>query len=194
MTLLFLKYNINAIKTLTFEMHFNQRQLLLLKTTLKGKNLRKPFVLRKSNELYSFLVSLFKIWKLTQNKISYVLRVQNIRIFNSCEVHTENSVRTVIVRQDEACWMMPNSYPEWRNFQFAPSNHYGFFSCIPSLWKLHLNFHVHYFITITLKKYIFGQAMFCSAPTCDIDIKMFDGKWHKKKTDAITSKRHTNVM
>ena len=22
---------------------------------------------------------------------------------------------------------MPNSYPEWRNFQFAPNNHYGFF-------------------------------------------------------------------
>ena len=23
--------------------------------------------------------------------------------------------------------MMPNSYPEWRDFQFAPNNHYGFF-------------------------------------------------------------------
>ena len=27
----------------------------------------------------------------------------------------------------EVCRMMPNSYPEWRKFQFAPSNHYRFF-------------------------------------------------------------------
>ena len=39
----------------------------------------------------------------------------------------ENSVTRVTVRHHKACRVMPNSYPEWRNFQFAPNNHYGFF-------------------------------------------------------------------
>ena len=38
----------------------------------------------------------------------------------------ENSVTTVTVQHREACRVMPNSYPEWRDFQFAPNNHYGF--------------------------------------------------------------------
>ena len=50
-----------------------------------------------------------------------------IRIFNGCELRIENSVTTVIVRHGEVCRVMPNSYPEWRGFQFAPNNHYGFF-------------------------------------------------------------------
>ena len=39
----------------------------------------------------------------------------------------ENSVTRVTVRHHKACRVMPNSYPEWRNFQFAPNNHYRFF-------------------------------------------------------------------
>ena len=50
-----------------------------------------------------------------------------IRFFNDCELRIENSVTTVTVQHREACRVMPNSYPEWRNFQFSPNNHYGFF-------------------------------------------------------------------
>ena len=51
---------------------------------------------------------------------------QNVlRIFNGCEVPIENSVTRVAVRHHEACRVMrQNSYPEWRNFQFALNNHY----------------------------------------------------------------------
>ena len=35
-----------------------------------------------------------------------------IRIFNGCEVRTENSVTRVTVRHREACLVMPNNYPE----------------------------------------------------------------------------------
>ena len=33
----------------------------------------------------------------------------------------------VTVLHHETCRVMPNSYPEWWNFQFTPNNHYGFF-------------------------------------------------------------------
>ena len=39
----------------------------------------------------------------------------------------ENSITRVTVRHHEVCRVMPNSYPEWQNFQFTPNNHYGFF-------------------------------------------------------------------
>ena len=43
------------------------------------------------------------------------------------ELRIEKSVMTVIVQHRETCRVMPNSYPEWQDFQFAPNNHYGFF-------------------------------------------------------------------
>ena len=39
----------------------------------------------------------------------------------------ENSVKRVTVRHHGACRVMSNSYPEWRNFQFAPNNYYRLF-------------------------------------------------------------------
>ena len=60
--------------------------------------------------------------------------------FNGCEVRIENSVTRVTVRHHETSRVMPNSYPELRNFQFAPNHHYGFFflHTVPSkiLFKL----------------------------------------------------------
>ena len=50
-----------------------------------------------------------------------------IKHFNGCELRFENSVTTVNIQHREACGVMPNSYPECRDFQFAPNNHYGFF-------------------------------------------------------------------
>ena len=49
---------------------------------------------------------------------------QITRIFNGFEVRMK-------FRHEGNWWaslgLMPNSYPEWRNFQFAPNNHYRFF-------------------------------------------------------------------
>ena len=39
----------------------------------------------------------------------------------------ENSVTRVTVWHHKTCQVMPNSYPEWWNFQFAPNNQYRFF-------------------------------------------------------------------
>ena len=49
----------------------------------------------------------------------------------------------------KACWVMPNSYPEWRNFQFAPNNHYWFFF-LHTLRQLHSCLNL-YLIKCTLK-------------------------------------------
>ena len=47
--------------------------------------------------------------------------------FNVYKTQVENSVTRVTVHYHEACWAMPNIYPEQQNFQFAPVNLYGFF-------------------------------------------------------------------
>ena len=46
-----------------------------------------------------------------------------IRIFNGCEVWIENSFMRVTVRHHKAWRVLPNSYPEWQNFQFTSNNH-----------------------------------------------------------------------
>ena len=77
--------------------------------------------------------------------------LKNIKILNDCEVQIEFR-HDRDVRHHEAFRVMPNSYPERRNFQFAPSNHYGFFF----LWvhfhrQLHFSLDMCYFINLTLK-------------------------------------------
>ena len=74
-----------------------------------------------------------------------------ITTFNGCELQIENSVTRVTVRHHEACRVMPNSYAERRNFQFAPNNHYRFFflHTVPST-IVYLNLDVRYFINFTL--------------------------------------------
>ena len=65
-----------------------------------------------------------------------------IRIFNGCEVRIENFVTRVVVRHREACRVMPNNYPEWRNFQFTPNNYYGFIflHTLPSTFAFRLEY------------------------------------------------------
>ena len=56
---------------------------------------------------------------------------QIIRICNGCKVLIENSVTRVTVWHHQACGVMPNSYPEWRNFQFRTEKPlWIFFICI----------------------------------------------------------------
>ena len=52
-----------------------------------------------------------------RNLCNWLLQI--IRIFNGCEVRIENSVTRVTVRHHDACRVMPNSYSEWRNFEFS---------------------------------------------------------------------------
>ena len=68
-----------------------------------------------------------------------------IRIFNGYELRIENSVTTVTVQHREACRVMPNSYPECRDFQFASNNHDSF-SGILFLRQLHLGLNMYSFI------------------------------------------------
>ena len=54
---------------------------------------------------------------------SIILRlIQIIRMFNSCEVQNENSITSITVWPRDAEHLF-----QWRNFQFAPNNYYGFF-------------------------------------------------------------------
>ena len=76
---------------------------------------------------------------------------KNIRIFNGLEVRIENSVMRVTVQHRKACRVMPNSYPEWQNSQFARNDHYWFFflHILPSTIAFEL--YMRYFISIRLK-------------------------------------------
>ena len=44
------------------------------------------------------------------------LLAKGYKNLNGCEVRIKKSVTRVTVRHHEACRVMPNSYPEWRNF------------------------------------------------------------------------------
>ena len=102
------------------------------------------------------------------------------------EVQIENSVTMVTVQHHEACRLMPNSYPEWGNFQSTPSNHYGF-SCILFLQKLHLSLNMRYFINFVKFNNFFYKKKFDLSPIDDTDLT-FGSKWCEKNSQ--TSKRY----
>ena len=58
--------------------------------------------------------------------IAHATAGQTIRIFSGCEMQIKNSDMRVTVRHHKASRGMPNGYPQWQTFQFAP-NHYWFF-------------------------------------------------------------------
>ena len=73
-----------------------------------------------------------------------------------------NSVTRIIARHHSASLVMPNSYPEWRNSQFAPNSHYWFLflHTLPSLtvvFKLGYALFDQFYteITILIKKCLF---------------------------------------
>ena len=89
---------------------------------------------------------------------------QIIGVFNGCEVRIENSVTRVTVRLHEAYRVMPNTYPEWRNFGFTPKSIIESFSCILFIRRLYLSLDMCYCVNFTLN---FNQEMFGSAPIYD---------------------------
>ena len=98
---------------------------------------------------------------------------KNIIVFNGCEVRTENSVTRDTVRHHNACQAMPNSYPQWQNFQFAPNNHYEF-SCKHFLQQLQFSLNTHYFYNLTLR-----YLQLLSRNIYDTDVETSGGKWHQ---------------
>ena len=71
----------------------------------------------------------------------------------------ENSVTRVTVWHHEAYQVMPNSYPEWRNFQLAPNNHDVFFflHTLSSTIVLKIEYALFYQFCAKLLKHIFDQ-------------------------------------
>ena len=108
--------------------------------------------------------------------------LQNIRIFNGCEVQIENSVTRVTVRHHEACRVMPNSYPSDGIFNLHWRTIMDSFPCIYFLRKLYLNFHMRYYINITLKYLHFRSRRIGSVSIYDIDVETFGRKWHQNLT------------
>ena len=114
---------------------------------------------------------------------------ETIRIFNGREVWIENSVTRVTVRHHLACRVMPNSYPEWRNFQFELNNHYRFFflHTLFSTIAFRLEYVLFYKFYAKITTF-FDQEMFGLAQLLYVDVKRFGGN------DFKTSKSHTDVM
>ena len=90
--------------------------------------------------------------------------------------------------------------PEWRNFQFAPKNHYGLFflHTLPSTIAFRLEYVLfyHFYAIITI---FCNQEKFGTAPLLYVDVEIF-GKNRREndvKTSKMTSKRqnhYTDVM
>ena len=75
-----------------------------------------------------------------------------IRIFNGYLVYIENSVTRDSCSASQG---LPNSYPEWRNFQFAPNNHYisFFLHSFPS--SIVFNLDMHFLSILWWNKYTY---------------------------------------
>ena len=86
--------------------------------------------------------------------------------------------------------------PVWRNFQFAPKNHYGLFSwhTLPSTIAFRLEYVLFYQFYAKITTF-FYQEPFDTAPLLYVDVETTGGNWHEN--DVKTSKRqnrHTDVM
>ena len=125
---------------------------------------------------------------------------ESIRIFNGCGVRIENSVTRVTVQHHEACQVMPNSSPEWRNFQFTPNNHYGFFflhtfpSTMHVAFKLQYSLFYQFYAKITvffIKNVRIGSYLrrWCQNRSCDIKKWCHDitkTTWHHARESSYT--------
>ena len=114
--------------------------------------------------------------------------------FNGSEVQIENSITRLTVQLHEACRVMPNSYPEWRNFQLAPNDHYGFFflHTLPLTIAFKLLYVSFYQYDAEISTFSAKKCFLFGCPTCDIDVKTFARKWHHKltfhQTDSLISR------
>ena len=115
-----------------------------------------------------------------------------LRVFNGCVVLIENSIMRVTVRLHEAKLL-----PEWRNCQFAPKNHYGFFflHTLPSTIAFRLEYVLFYqFYTKITTFFIRKSSVWLHSYTLtsnhlvETDVKMMSRrqKWcQNRHTDII---------
>ena len=78
--------------------------------------------------------------------------------------------------------------PEWRNFQFAPQSHYGFFFLLHTLLST-IAFRLEYVLFYQFYSKIttfFDQEKFGTPPLLYFDVKTFRGNW--REDDIKTSK------
>ena len=106
----------------------------------------------------------------------------------------ENSVTRVTVwhhetRHHDACRLMWISYPEWRNFQFAPDSHFGLFFLHTPSSSTAFNFKPVNLSFYTKISTFFGQEKFGSASTFDVDVVTFGRKLRQKPTSCQNWRR-----
>ena len=102
---------------------------------------------------------------------------RHIRIFNSFEVLTENSVT------------MPNSYRSNGIFNLHRRTIIDSFSCILLLRQLHLDLNMCCFYQFCAKINFFNQKKFGTVPLLYVDVETFGRKWRQDvKNDIKTSK------
>ena len=102
-------------------------------------------------------------------------------IFNGCEVRIENSITRIFVLHHEACQAMPNSYPEWQNFQFAQND---------QIWISFLAYILHLSLNVLFYQFNAKISTFatkkCSLQLLSwVDGKTFCGKWRQKLTSKV---------
>ena len=95
-----------------------------------------------------------------------------------------------------ASWGLPNDaeqLPEWRNFQFAPKNHYGFFflHTLPSTIAFRLEYVLFYQFYAKITTF-FNQEKFFTTPLWYIDIETFGGNW--QEIDVRMSKNDVKII
>ena len=114
---------------------------------------------------------------------------KNIWIFNGREVWIKNSVTKTTVRHHSASLVMPNSYPEWRNFHFEPNNHYRFFFFHTLLSTIAFRLECMLFYQIYTKITTF------SIKRCSVRFGSYLRRWHVwRKIDInLTSRRQNDV-
>ena len=92
----------------------------------------------------------------------------------------KNCVTRVTVRHHSCEPRDAEQLPEWRNFQFASKNHYGFIFLHTLLSKIVFKtFHMRYCINITWTIYMIG-----SVSIYDVDVETFGGKWRQNLTSC----------
>ena len=97
--------------------------------------------------------------------------------------------------------VMPNSYPEWQNFQFEPNNNYRFFflHTLLSTIAFRLEYVLFYQFYAQNNYFFFRSRNVRLATLLYVEIETFGGNWRENdiKTSKLISKhqnRHPYVM
>ena len=145
---------------------------------------------KKSNDAYAAVAEVASRSRDMQegNPQSPLWRI--ITIFNNCSVRIENSSTKVTVWHHEACKVMPNSYPEWRNFQITPNNQYRFYflHIFPLTIAFKLNHALFYNLNATMSTFAVKKCLVWLISTMSMS------KHFTEKDVKIDTKMSNNVL